>query len=125
MHRFKHVTHPHNVLLVVRRLGPAPDDFEEEGRGPASTGVSSSPTRAIAPPSAQTESETRGSRRAAVPDCFDDVVGEPIEVNRLPIVEELALPKERIEELLERVIGDRRGHIEDWLVELLSGRNIS
>ena len=59
MHRFKHVTHPHNVLLVVRRLGPAPDDFEEEGRGPASTGVSSSPTRAIAPPSAQTESETR------------------------------------------------------------------
>ena len=33
-------------------------------------------------------------------------------------MEELALPKERIEELLERVIGDRRGHIEDWLVEL-------
>ena len=82
MHRFKHVTHPHNVLLVVRRLAPTPDDFEEERCGPVSDGrlIVADATHGAAERLDGKQRPWGGPYGAATHDRFNGLIGETIEV---------------------------------------------
>src|SRR5262245_58819659 len=102
MHRFKHVTHPDDVLLVVRRLAPAPDNLEEEGCGPVADWrliVADAADGAAERPNDQ-HGSGGGPHGGATQDGVKRLVCEAIEVDGLPIMKELALAKKRIVQLL-------------------------
>ena len=120
MHILEDMPDPDDVLLGLCRFAPSANDFEEEWRSPVADWRrhlcrrGPSPRRGSRWPASIFEKASPRSRHNGV----NGVVGEPIEVQRLPIVKQFALAKERIEQLLERAVGDGRRHVEEWLVEL-------